>query len=62
MIHNAFAALTKRPQVLSMSCSPPSGADHFTDEEVDEMYHKKGNFSYMEFTHILKHGAKDKDD
>ncbi|KAL7985491.1 hypothetical protein Chor_004061 [Crotalus horridus] len=41
--------------------------DRFTDEEVDEMYReapidKKGNFSYLEFTRILKHGAKDKDD
>ncbi|XP_014395477.1 PREDICTED: myosin regulatory light polypeptide 9 [Myotis brandtii] len=40
--------------------------DRFTDEEVDEMYHeapivKKGNFNYVEFTRILKHGAKDKD-
>ncbi|CAO2578027.1 Myosin regulatory light polypeptide 9 [Lemmus lemmus] len=37
------------------------------DEEVDEMYReapidKKGNFNYVEFTRILKHGAKDKDD
>ncbi|XP_013207533.1 myosin regulatory light polypeptide 9 [Microtus ochrogaster] len=36
-------------------------------EEVDEMYReapidKKGNFNYVEFTRILKHGAKDKDD
>ncbi|XP_053249950.1 myosin regulatory light polypeptide 9 isoform X1 [Podarcis raffonei] len=41
--------------------------DRFTDEEVDEMYReapidKKGNFNYVEFTRILKHGAKDKDD
>ncbi|CAM2106508.1 unnamed protein product [Caretta caretta] len=41
--------------------------DRFTDEEVDELYReapidKKGNFNYMEFTRILKHGAKDKDD
>ena len=39
----------------------------FTDEEVDELYReapidKKGNFNYIEFTRILKHGAKDKDD
>uniref|UniRef100_A0A8B9I953 Myosin light chain 9 n=1 Tax=Anser brachyrhynchus TaxID=132585 RepID=A0A8B9I953_9AVES len=38
--------------------------DRFTDEEVDEMYReapidKKGNFNYVEFTRILKHGAKD---
>uniref|UniRef100_A0A8C5XH01 EF-hand domain-containing protein n=1 Tax=Microcebus murinus TaxID=30608 RepID=A0A8C5XH01_MICMU len=41
--------------------------DHFTDEEVEEMYHeapidKKDNFNYVEFTCILKHGTKDKDD
>ncbi|XP_007933658.1 myosin regulatory light chain 12B-like [Orycteropus afer afer] len=35
--------------------------------EVDELYReapidKKGNFNYIEFTRILKHGAKDKDD
>lgn len=40
--------------------------DRFTDEEVDEMYReapiKKSNFDYMEFTRILKHGQKDKDD
>ncbi len=41
--------------------------DRFTDEEVDELYReapidKKGNFNYGEFTRILKHGAKDKDD
>uniref|UniRef100_A0A8C0RTZ8 EF-hand domain-containing protein n=1 Tax=Canis lupus familiaris TaxID=9615 RepID=A0A8C0RTZ8_CANLF len=41
--------------------------DWFTDEEVDELYReapmdKKGNFNYTEFTRILKHRAKDKDD
>lgn len=41
--------------------------DRFTDEEVDELFReapidKKNNFNYMEFTRILKHGAKDKDD
>jgi len=40
--------------------------DRFTDEEVDEMYReapiKKGDFDYVEFTRILKHGKKDKDD
>ncbi|XP_004703114.2 myosin regulatory light chain 12B-like [Echinops telfairi] len=41
--------------------------DRFMDEEVDELYReapidKKGNFNYIEFTRILKHGAKDKDD
>jgi hypothetical protein len=34
---------------------------------VDELYReapidKKGNFNYIEFTRILKHWAKDKDD
>ena len=38
--------------------------DRFTDKEVDELYReapidKKGNFNYIEFTRILKHGAKD---
>lgn len=41
--------------------------DRFTDEEVDELFReapidKKSNFNYVEFTRILKHGAKDKDD
>ncbi|XP_045148651.1 myosin regulatory light chain 12B-like [Echinops telfairi] len=41
--------------------------DRFTDEEVEELYReapidKKGNFNYIEFTRILKHGAKDKDE
>ncbi|XP_047417582.1 myosin regulatory light chain 12B-like [Sciurus carolinensis] len=41
--------------------------DQFTDEEVDELYReapidKKGNFNYIKFTRVLKHGAKDKDD
>ncbi|XP_028329576.1 myosin regulatory light chain 2, smooth muscle minor isoform-like [Gouania willdenowi] len=41
--------------------------DRFNDEEVDELFReapidKKGNFNYVAFTRILKHGAKDKDD
>merc|ERR1711937_193082 len=40
--------------------------DRFTDEEVDEMYReapiKNGMFDYTEFTRILKHGAKEKDE
>ncbi|OQR68317.1 myosin regulatory light chain sqh-like [Tropilaelaps mercedesae] len=41
--------------------------DRFSDEEVDEMFReapidKFGNFNYIEFTRILKHGAKDKDE
>ena len=38
----------------------------FTDEDVDEMYReapiKNGMFDYTEFTRILKHGAKEKDE
>jgi len=34
--------------------------------QVDDMYReapiKNGNFDYVEFTRILKHGKKDKDD
>ena len=40
--------------------------DRFTDDEVDEMYKEapiqKGMFDYNEFTKILKHGAKEKDE
>ncbi|XP_057595634.1 myosin regulatory light chain 12B-like isoform X1 [Hippopotamus amphibius kiboko] len=41
--------------------------DRFADEEVDELYReaptdKKGNFNYIAFMYILKHGAKDEDD
>ena len=40
--------------------------DRFTEEEVDEMYREApirgGNFDYVEFIRILKHGKKDKDD
>ena len=41
--------------------------DRFTDEDVDVLFReapidKKGNFNYVAFTRILKHGAKDKDD
>merc|ERR1712241_1179201 len=43
-----------------------SMGDRFTDEEVDEMYReapiKNGMFDYQEFTRILKHGAKEKDE
>lgn len=38
----------------------------FTDDDVDEMYReapiKNTMFDYLEFTRILKHGAKDKDE
>merc|ERR1712111_128129 len=40
--------------------------DRFTDDDVDEMYReapiKNGMFDYTEFTRILKHGAKEKDE
>lgn len=40
--------------------------DRFTEDEVDEMYReapiKGGNFDYVEFIRILKHGKKEKDD
>jgi len=40
--------------------------DRFTEEDVDEMYReapiRNGSFDYIEFTRILKHGKKDKDD
>lgn len=40
--------------------------DRFTDDDVDEMLReapiRDGLFDYVEFTRILKHGAKDKDE
>jgi len=43
-----------------------SMGDRFTDEDVDEMYReapiKNSMFDYVEFTRILKHGAKDSED
>merc|ERR1712025_6094 len=41
--------------------------DRFTEEEVDELFrgapiNKNGDFNYIEFTRILKHGTKDKDE
>ena len=41
--------------------------DRYTDEQVDEMFRdapidKEGEFDYKEFTSILKHGTKDKDE
>uniref|UniRef100_A0A914C3J6 EF-hand domain-containing protein n=1 Tax=Acrobeloides nanus TaxID=290746 RepID=A0A914C3J6_9BILA len=40
--------------------------DRYTDEQVDELFRdapiKNGQFDYMEFTRMLKHGTKDKDD
>jgi len=41
--------------------------DRFTEEEVDELFRGApisggGDFNYIEFTRILKHGTKDKDE
>merc|ERR1712168_645188 len=41
--------------------------DRFTEEEVDELFrgapiNANGEFDYLEFTRILKHGTKDKDE
>jgi len=41
--------------------------DRFSEEQVDEMFRdapisKQGDFNYVEFTKILKHGTKEKDD
>ena len=40
--------------------------DRFTHDDVDELYKeapiKNGQFDFVEFTRILKHGAKDPDD
>ncbi|VDM98517.1 unnamed protein product [Thelazia callipaeda] len=40
--------------------------DRYTDEQVDELFRdapiKNGMFDYVEFTRMLKHGTKDKDD
>ncbi|XP_035221913.1 myosin regulatory light chain sqh-like [Stegodyphus dumicola] len=41
--------------------------ERFSEDVIDEMYReapidKNGMFDYIEFTRILKHGAKDKDD
>ena len=40
--------------------------DRFTQDEVDDLYKeapiKNGQFDFVEFTRILKHGAKDPDD
>ena len=41
--------------------------DRFTKEQVDDIFseapiNKDGMFDYKEFTRVLKHGAKDKDE
>jgi Ca2+-binding EF-hand superfamily protein len=41
--------------------------ERFSDEDVDDMFReapidKNGMFDYIEFTRILKHGAKDEDE
>ena len=61
-----------KPSVLVALPTPSNKSEQllflsrFTDEEVDEMYReapiKGGMFDYIEFTRILKHGAKDKDE
>ncbi|ELK34113.1 PREDICTED: myosin regulatory light polypeptide 9 [Myotis davidii] len=63
--HKAFACFGEEASGFTHELLTTMG-DRFTDEEVDEMYReapidKKGNFNYLEFTRILKHGAKDKD-
>uniref|UniRef100_A0A8C5KWR3 EF-hand domain-containing protein n=2 Tax=Jaculus jaculus TaxID=51337 RepID=A0A8C5KWR3_JACJA len=71
VIHNAFACFdeeaTDTIQEDYLRELLTTMGDCFTDEEVDELYRegpidKKGNFNDIEFTRILKHGAKDKDD
>ena len=53
---------------LKQNCDQFKCYNHirFTDDEVDEMYReapiKNGMFDYAEFTRILKHGAKEKDE
>ncbi|XP_014671255.1 PREDICTED: myosin regulatory light chain 12B-like [Priapulus caudatus] len=43
-----------------------SMGDRFSDDDVDEIFReapiKAGHFNYVEFTRILKHGTKDKDE
>ena len=40
--------------------------DRYTHEQVDDLFRdapiKKGQFNYVEFTRMLKHGTKDKDE
>ncbi|GMT18697.1 hypothetical protein PFISCL1PPCAC_9994 [Pristionchus fissidentatus] len=40
--------------------------DRYTHEQVDDLFRdapiKNGNFDYVEFTRMLKHGTKEKDD
>ncbi|XP_017366782.1 myosin regulatory light polypeptide 9 [Cebus imitator] len=43
---------------LTMFGEKLNGTDMYREAPID----KKGNFNYVEFTRILKHGAKDKDD
>ncbi|KTG36021.1 hypothetical protein cypCar_00035564, partial [Cyprinus carpio] len=71
VIRNAFACFDEEgtgfvPEDYLRELLTTMG-DRFTDEEVDELFReapidKKSNFNYVEFTRILKHGAKDKDD
>uniref|UniRef100_A0A2K6L3X2 Myosin light chain 12A n=1 Tax=Rhinopithecus bieti TaxID=61621 RepID=A0A2K6L3X2_RHIBE len=64
VIRNTFACTIQEDYLKELLITM---GDQFTDEEVDELYReapidKKGNFNYVEFTSILKHGVKDKDD
>lgn len=53
-------------QIFLISICGSAPLIRFTDEDVDEMYReapiKNGMFDYTEFTRILKHGAKEKDE
>ncbi|KAM8850621.1 myosin, light chain 12, 2 isoform 1-T1 [Spinachia spinachia] len=71
VIRNAFACFDEEAtgiiQEENLRELLTTMGDRFSDEEVDELFReapidKKGNFNYVAFTRILKHGAKDKDD
>uniref|UniRef100_A0A8C4KXR2 EF-hand domain-containing protein n=1 Tax=Equus asinus asinus TaxID=83772 RepID=A0A8C4KXR2_EQUAS len=70
VIHNAFACYLKKASGFihedHLQEMLTTIGDSFTDNEVHEMHceapiDKKGNFNYVEFTHILKHAVKEKD-
>lgn len=52
--------------IFIISCKTVSKVKPVWSLQVDEMYReapiKNGLFDYIEFTRILKHGAKDKDE
>ncbi|XP_057595635.1 myosin regulatory light chain 12B-like isoform X2 [Hippopotamus amphibius kiboko] len=71
VIRNAFACFDEEATGTIQEDYPrellTTMGDRFADEEVDELYReaptdKKGNFNYIAFMYILKHGAKDEDD